>query len=646
MSRRVPDRARVRIAAVLLMLLTVSPHAAGDDWPHLRGPRYDGTSAETGLADSWGENGPTVLWRIPLGQGYSALVVAGQRVYTQTQDLGGQYVVCLDAPTGREVWRYRYGWPWSPESEWPGPRATPTFSEGRVYFAGAYGLVGCLDAATGRRLWSLNVKETFGSVGTEFGYACSPLVMNGKVYLPVGGTGAAMVALRADDGSLVWRSGDFAASYSSALPVTVAGRTQIVAFLRNDLAAFDPETGELLWQVRWSEGYDEHSSSPVYREPYLLSMSAFRLGARCLRLDAGTEGPRAELAWESKILSNDVLSSIVVGECVYGFDLHDMQPRGAKAAGEFRCIDLATGRLRWSTDRTRHTSVIAADGKLILLNDVGELILARATPGQYDELARAQVLPGGVCWTQPTLSCGRLFARNQHEAVCVWLGASTPPEGGRVVPERELHRVQLWQVLVPGSSRTVPTVMDLVRWYIDCMVLLVGSGLLSLAYYAVMKRFRPARVMRDARVVFFGYAFLTGAMGTLLLSMKLYRLVFTWPLALFVACFLAVATVVAENTRRVRQDARAARRATGRSPAALVFFAAACLVYYWACRRLFIISGFGFFVGLFPGALVASVASRRMNRRQHPLRDLAWTALSFTVFFCVSALFTFWRMRL
>ena len=162
-----------------------------------------------------------MLWVRELGRGYSGFAAVGDRVYTQTQTLYGQSVVCLEADTGRTIWQQRYDWPYDAAGMYPGPRATPTYCEGRVYYASPQGRVGCLDAADGRPLWSLNVIEQFGGQGHGFGYSCSPLVEDGLVILPVGGKGASVVALRAEDGSTVWAAGDEPASYCSALPVTL-----------------------------------------------------------------------------------------------------------------------------------------------------------------------------------------------------------------------------------------------------------------------------------------------------------------------------------------------------------------------------------------------------------------------------------------
>jgi len=610
--------------------------AEGQDWPHLRGPSYNGLSAESGIAESWPAGGPPVLWRIELGQGYSGISAVGKKLYTQTQSLSGQYVVCLDADTGERLWRYRYEWPWEPDSDWPGPRATPTCSDGKVYFAGAFGTVGCLDAETGRRVWSVNVTEKFEGRGTEYGYACSPLVEDGKVFLPVGGEGASVVALDAKDGSVVWKTGSEQASYSPAYPITVGGERQIVAFLRNVVAGFHPETGRQLWEDRWSASYDEHAAWPVYEEPYLLSCAAFRGGARVLALEAGAQ-PR--VAWQSRELSNDVFSSIILNGHIYGFDLHDFQPRGTRPArGRFKCIELATGRVRWATDRTGHAMVITADGKLILFSERGVLILARATPEKYEELARTRVFEGEICWTQPTLSRGRLYVRNQKQAACVWLGdpALRPrATGPRLAEGPDLleELLKSWQ----GPAFYAPTLGDMLRWYGLCLVPIFASAAgLALVVRFLADRARARFPLSAWRRVFYVLLFSLGAIGTFSLSLVQRRLVFTWPVSLFAAYHATL--MVAAWARR-----KGGRRAAWTARGAGLAFASLCYLYYYVCRGLFVVAGFGFLVGLLPAFPVAAWVAWRIVSKRRLLPELLWSAASFSVYFWASALFTVWR---
>lgn len=254
--------------------------ASGDTgWPHLAGTGYDARSGEVGLADSWHNSGPPVLWNRKIGAGYSGLIARGGVVYTQAQSLTEQKVLALDADTGATVWEHGYGWPYQPGGMFPGPRSTPTFSNRRIYFAGADGSVGCLDASDGRPIWSVDAVKQFGGRGAVFGYACSPVVEEGKVILPVGGPSASVVALDANTGATRWMSGSAPASYSSALPFTFRGRRQVAVFLQTALAGFDLQTGRLLWEQAYDRGHEEHAAALIYDEPYLRAAAAYRAGS-------------------------------------------------------------------------------------------------------------------------------------------------------------------------------------------------------------------------------------------------------------------------------------------------------------------------------------------------------------------------------
>ena len=630
------------IRACIVGLALCSPRSTGPvaaDWPHLRGPNYDGVCTDTGLVDSLPARGLPILWNIPLGQGYSGLIAVGDRVYTQTQTRAGQFVVCLEADTGRTRWRRRTGWPWDPDGEWPGPRATPTFHDGRIYFADAYGLVGCLRAEDGRMVWSVNVTERYKGRGTEFGYSCTPLVMDGKVIVPVGGEGAGVVALGAQDGKEVWRAGEQWASYSSAIPARVDGKQQVVTFLRNSIAGFDAQTGRPLWEENWSEGYDEHSAWPLYAEPYLLTSSAFRLGSKLLRLGGGEGNGPAELVWKNTELSNDVCSSIIVGEHVYGFDLKDMQPGGPdRPAGRFKCIELKSGQVAWSTDRTGHTTVIAADGKLIMVNEAGELIVARCTSERYEELFRTPVLAGGRCWTQPTINNGRLYVRNQTEAVCVYLGreglegVTTTADTGRHEVGGEVAASGIWK----GSSLTTPGLGDVLVWFGFCVVGVFGlSWLVGLAVGGVAGWLRSDWKRAGGEIGLTCSALGLGVAGTVVFSGIAGRFVFTWPAALFVVFFIAVS--VATISRRDTSQGRWGSLGAG------LGFVLTCVVYYYLCRGLFIAMGPGFLVGFLPAAGLVVPAARRLAQGSSLAETALWGLGAFSVYFWVSALFTVWR---
>ena len=624
-------------------------------WPHLRGPAHNAVSGETGLADSWPDEGPPVLWMHSSGRGYSGFSVVGRRAYTQTQTLTAQYVVCLDADTGRQVWRHKYAWPYEPGGMYPGPRATPTVSDGRVYFAGPDSTVGCLEAGTGKPIWQINVNHKFGGRGTEFGYSCSPLVEDGKVILPVGGLGASLVALDAADGATVWASGDEPASYCSAMPLDFGGRRCVVAFLQNALVLVDLDTGRQLWEEVYSHGYDEHSAAVLYDEPYLMVAQPFKGGAECFRLqevevadtDDGLPGITLKSVWQSRELSNDTASSLTLDGHVWGFDLRDVQAKLHRPSrGEFKCMDLATGKLLWQTDQTGHATVLAADGKLILLNDRGELILARAGAQRYEELARTSIFEGEICWTAPALDRGRLYLRSPSRAACVYLG---PPDGldaERLQSARSassLSRSTPWNLnqLVGGEREYAFDPADaeeLGRWFAYSLIGVLGVAATIAAAAGGLAFLRwPVASVPTAWGVFWTASFLLGAAGTPIFNRLTDSFIFTWPVCLFVAHQVTLNTVVWAGRTPGRRSARWITLLV------TCGFVAVCLGYFLACRRLSLATEWAFLVGFLPSWPFAVPAARCLQRRGGPVAGLAWVLLSFTAFFWSAGALLLWR---
>ena len=627
-------------------------------WPFLRGPNFDGHSPEICIADHWPAGGPPVLWIRELGQGYSAFVSDGARVYTQAQSLGGQFVYCLNADTGETVWRYRYGAPYQLAGVYPGPRATPTLSQGRVYFAAPDGLVGCLTADQGEVLWRKNlVQEYDGRGGTGFGYSCSPTVVDGKVILPIGGAEASLVALDARDGTEVWSSGSDPSSYTPAYPICHGGRMLVIGYLENSLVICDLHSGAVVMRKTLSHGYDEHAAWPIYREPYLWFSGPFRSGSQLLKIASTPEGTKLERIWQDRILSNDVASSVLVGDYIYGFDIFDVQAKTHRPSrGKFRCLEMLTGEVQWSqgTGRPRRSSaspertepeigqagIVAVDGKLILLNEVGELILLRSTPEQYHELARVQVLGGQLTWTPPVLHRGRLYLRNHARAVCVYVGdpelLQRPDSTLRVadVPQTEYRDLATRILAVePEYAFDVPSREWLWNWYLASLAILVGAEVLAACSVAA---FRPwsgrwwhcCGLDGLTRLL----AFVAGALGTTLLSRWTGDFVFTWQVCLFVV----FERTVDVDRRNLRQRAGRWRALRNRLP--LLLLLVVCGAYFLICRRLGLLLEWVFLAGFIGAVPWTWIKSRlRDNSVWHRCWRFLLTLVAFSCFFAVSA---------
>jgi outer membrane protein assembly factor BamB len=637
---------------VILQLLILNQSAFSETavgWPHLRGPHYDGVSTETGLAERWPAIGPPVLWVKELGQGYSSCVAQDDRVYTQYQTLAGQFVLCVNAETGKTLWEYRYDWPFEITGQYPGPFSTPTLAEEHVYFTTPAGSVGCLTLA-GKLVWSRDLKQEFDGQGTDFGYACSPTVIDGKVILPIGGRGASLVALNARSGELVWKNGDEAASYVGVLPIQIGDQRQVVGYLQHCLVGCDLKTGERRWTETLSHGYDEHSCWPIYREPLLWTSAPFQSGSHLWSLSSPSstriEPDSAETLiserWYCEAMSNDVSSSVLVGDTIYGFDLAEAQSKAHRPSrGSFRAIDWETGNLRWSNGdaQTRratdfasnaaeqivgHASVLAADGKLYLLNDLGDLILIEANPDAYRELGRVRVLGGEIGWASLALDQSKLFVRNRSRMVCLDVG---PAESAAVsamnsslrasdIPQGEVRDYASLIGIEPEYSMDPPTQRWLWNWYIYGFGILLVSQLFGWIVAEIGSRFGYSF---RSEIAFYVIAFGLGVFLGPVLSLRWHDFIFTWPSCLFVTLMAAV------EHSEVRRNSSATR--SRREFFVSVFIATAflltCIAYFLLCRRLSLVTQWSFLFG-FPAAIPCLLWERYLRTKRRATRIERW----------------------
>ena len=222
-------------------LLFSSPALAGaspgdrEDWPCFRGPRQDGISRETGLLTSWPGKGLKELWRIDLGSGFSSFAAVGGRLYTLAERAGRQEAVCLEASSGREIFRQDLEEGFPERQGGDGPRATPTVGEGLVFALGARGALAALDAESGKPRWRIKLLEKFRARNLTWGLCGSPLLEGGRLIVAVGAGGPSVVALKPETGEVLWRADpgglEPVAGYSTPYAITHAGRRQVVVFL-------------------------------------------------------------------------------------------------------------------------------------------------------------------------------------------------------------------------------------------------------------------------------------------------------------------------------------------------------------------------------------------------------------------------------
>lgn len=393
--------------------------AAAQDWLQWGGPDRNFTSSVTGLASSWPRGGPSELWSRSLGEGYSGIVVQGNRAYTMYREPAGffsfgsedrEVVVALDTRDGSTIWEHRYDAPRLHRMDLtygPGPHATPLIVGERLFTAGAMGQILALDKETGDVLWSHNLYDEFGVIW-ERGYSASPIAWGQLVILPTGTPGQSIVAFDQATGEVVWKRHDFEYAPASPILIDVDGQDQLVFFMAQGPVGIDPSNGDLLWQYSHRTDYGLNISTPLWidDENILFLSSAYNGGSRALRLTRSGDETQVEELWHSSRMRIHFGSAIRIGNIVVGSS-GDFGP--AFLVG----IDIHTGSVAWQERTFARASMIYADGKLIILDEDGTLALARASADGLDVLSEADVLRNNS-WTVPTLAGRRLYVRDRR----------------------------------------------------------------------------------------------------------------------------------------------------------------------------------------------------------------------------------------
>ena len=376
------------------------------EWAQWRGPNRDGISSETGFLKNWPKEGPKVLWHIPLGDGYSGISIAQGKVYTMSAEGSDEYVICLDASSGEEVWRFRSGAKFT-ESRGDGPRSMPTVHGNSVFALGAEGKLYALDAGDGTKLWARNFVEEFDSKIPTWGFSSSPLIEDNLVLVEAGGKdGKSIVAFDKKSGNVVWTTHTDEVGYSSPIAIDFGGVRQIIFLTSKTLLSVAPEDGQIYWKYAWPEGIN--IATPIFIPDDKIFISAsYDKGAVLLKMVVDEDGIGIEEVWKSRVMKNHFNSSVLQGDYLYGFD-----------NAILTCIEANTGEEQWQQRGFEKGSLLLADGYLIILGEKGKLALVEANPSEYKEKARFQLFDD-KCWTVSTLAGGKLYLRTQKEMVCL-----------------------------------------------------------------------------------------------------------------------------------------------------------------------------------------------------------------------------------
>jgi outer membrane protein assembly factor BamB len=458
---------RTLFAVLVLSWVVAWPGPCGaDDWPQWLGPKRDGVWRETGIVEKFPQGGPKELWRKALGGGYAGPAVAGGKVFVMDRVLdpgerdsanpfdrsnskSKERVTCFDARTGKQHWQHVYPCVYKGVMYPCGPRTTPVIHDGKVYTLGAMGDLYCLDVATGKPVWSKNLMKDYSARVPLWGFSANPL-LDGDNLIVLVGRNPVVVALDRNTGKEKWRALELERAeigYCPPMIFTFGGQRQLIVWHPEAVHGLDPATGKPLWSHEWEVRSNLTISTPR-QVGNKLFLTSFYNGCRLLEVTGGDK-PAARLLYKSngrgeQPRQTDKLHSIMVTPVI-----KDEHIYGVCSYGELRCLRLSDGKRLWEDltatgtgkkhERWANAFIVPHGDRYFLFNEKGDLVIAKLSPGGYEEVDRAHLLdptgqlgggfsaPRKVLWSHPAFAGKCIFVRNDREIACFSLAAAGEP---------------------------------------------------------------------------------------------------------------------------------------------------------------------------------------------------------------------------
>ncbi len=381
------------------------------DSPGFRGPARDGHVAGFKAPAPW----PKALqkgWQVEVGEGHSTPALVDGKLYVFARQGEEEVTLSLDAATGKELWRDRVPAPFEmnpiAKGHGKGPWSSPTVSDGKVFTFGMGGILSCLDAKTGKIVWRHDLKDRPHGKAEGFlwyGNALSPLVTDGMVIVHAfGPTKGAVTALEAATGNPKWNWGGDEPSSASPILAAPGGKPQIIVQAMHKTVGLAPADGKLLWQVEFKTKFEQNSVTPVVCGD-LVILSGTDVGVVAYKVGES----KAEPAWQTSDVSMYMSSPVLKGERLYGLS--------EKRLGHHFCLDAKTGKTLWSgparqVGNQQNAALVAAGDVLLSLTTGSELVVFEANDKEYKEAARYKVADTPT-WAHPVVSEKGIFVKDK-----------------------------------------------------------------------------------------------------------------------------------------------------------------------------------------------------------------------------------------
>lgn len=413
-----------RLPRVLLMglaLLPAKPSLA--QWPQWGGPNRSFSVDTKGLADKWPDAGPSKIWSRKLGPGFSSILAEGARLYTMYRNGGDEIAVAVNAADGKTVWERKYSAA-PPKGmvaqHGRGPNASPVIAGDFIYTFGVAGHLHCLRKDNGEVVWLKDLMEELDAKPPQYGFSSTPVVYKDRLIAAVGGTGCGVVAFDLKTGNVLWKKHDFGAGgdgmYSSPIVATVQGEDQIILLNGTDVVGMDAAKGDIRWSLPHTNQTKVNVATPIWGADQILFLSSGgEGGGRGLRIVKVDGKFVVKEVWASKKMDVAITNVARSGDFGYG-------STGFQGPAFLTAVNVKTGDIQWQERGFGKANVVAADGKLIILDEDGNLGLAVPSSGALDIRSKVAMFKKPAR-TVPTLVGQKLFVRDNEVMVALDLSA-------------------------------------------------------------------------------------------------------------------------------------------------------------------------------------------------------------------------------
>jgi outer membrane protein assembly factor BamB len=399
---------RLCVLSLLMVLqipLAISQKCETVAWNQFRGGNRTGISPEKVTLDEFSKKSPKLLWKKKIGDGFSEIVVSGDKLYTMVSEKvdslsGSEYIAAFEVKTGNEIWRTKVDSMFFDEFG-DGPRSTPAIGKDKIYSLSSYGKLTANSLKDGKTIWQVDFMGEFGSRLPRWAFCTSPVLVDGILVMEVGGSDSrAFVGFDKDNGKVLWATGKGIATFSSPVVAEIEGKTNIVFVNRNSIYSLNSQ-GDTLWTH--NSGMGAPTAMPVVFDSNKIFISNVHYSAFSV---VEVKNSKAKEILRGATMKNDYSTCVYHNGCIYGFNVAALQ-----------CISATTGEKKWTKRGFGKGSLIMVGDDLLVLSDKGKLIQVKATPDAYTELGSIQAI-SGKSWTAPSYSGGKLYVRNLTEMAC------------------------------------------------------------------------------------------------------------------------------------------------------------------------------------------------------------------------------------